>query len=356
MMPSVLTETSCSYTGDTPEKAPPEKHAILWKNGKLVSTIPPTQYPSQYINFAVGNDPISQAEKYADPALRPFTVIATGGVQCLANLANLNQPLHDQSKIPVLMIVDNSDMTEHFWNLVSTTFETSENIAQFMQKIPDIDCGRDKESGRMYVFVKNRDEIPLLRESYNHKDPAVYHDALFRWAVTEQKTDSFREEELLSLKLDPKKYRTMHLKQFFTELFSSDEAQFQWFKKLMETNFLFLKQCWIRDGNCFQEIKAFCDQHKLPAIAYPSNILEMSAPHPGSGADISQTTIGEMMWKNIMTISPVMTVTTRQSMPNEDPGFQPDTTDYYLDSISSGKTGGNKIPDSPDFTESTITP
>ncbi|WP_419833138.1 hypothetical protein [Endozoicomonas atrinae] len=148
----------------------------------------------------------------------------------------------------------------------------------------------------------------------------------------------------------------MHLKQFFTELFSSDEAQFQWFKKLMETNFLFLKECWIRDGNCFQEIKAFCDQHKLPAIVYPSNILEMSAPHPDSGADISQTTIGEMMWKNIMTISPVMTVTTRQSMPNEDPGFQPDTTDYYLDSISSGKTGGNKIPDSPDFTESTIIP
>ncbi|MCL6269455.1 IQ calmodulin-binding motif-containing protein [Sansalvadorimonas sp. 2012CJ34-2] len=328
-----VTETSISTANCSQNEDKKSKAAVtiqkywrgfkVWKDFKKTSI--KKTFPDTGSN-AIGNDPICFLEKLVTIKKHP-AIVATGGAQCLSNAIRLTQrPDGSLGPIPKLFIFDYAKPMIDFWHLLSRAFHESQNIEQFLEKMPrhtDVDLETNALTLKLY-YPPN---LSCMEKKAKW---------LARYYSYESQQLNF-EIYCPGLRLDD--FHPFQHYEFFRDLFQNNPERFEWIKKLVNNQLCLIHHCWIKSPENFQFIKNVCKYHDYDIYVYTSNIEDAC---PGNH---------QALWKNITSLSPVSVVKTNTRFTGvNDQGLKngyPVSTEYLFPASESPIPDISSLPGTP---------
>ncbi|MCW7555432.1 hypothetical protein NX722_22955 [Endozoicomonas gorgoniicola] len=180
----------------------------------------------------------------------------------------------------------------------------------------------DKES-----FIKKMpDYDPETSKFYLTKESKRYSENVEVWGCETQFPEEKKEMAFLEdWGLDKEKFMALNLKDFFQNLFCSEENSFDVIKRMLENQFLFLNVDWSKKDfePVFKFIKEICDHNGASTIVYESNIQDCVE------RNVNCVEASDALSANVNIMSPEITVKTSQE--NKNTWLQPDHTIYHLE-------------------------
>ncbi len=251
----------------------------------------------------VGNDPISHLERYITVKKHP-AILATGGAQCLFNAINMTKKADGQlGKKPKIFIIDFSPAILKFWQLLKRSFNDSESIESFLEKLP-------KYSN--FDVINMSCDISIKYPTEFNKE-----EKFSQWLV--KGTPPFEAQKILFKRkypeLDINDYHPRELYKYFEQLFNSDHKRFNWIKNVVINHVYLIEDNWVNSRHSFQFVKRICDHHDYEIFVYASNIEDCNYG------------CSEKLWDNIRILKPTMVVKTNTKWLDDDTGY-PISTEY----------------------------
>ena len=279
----------------------------IWRGLKVREHIVyPTRSYSLEIDHAlpVGNDPKSYLQRHVTLTKHP-AILATGGVQCLFNAINLTAKEDGElGEKPKIFIMDYNPAIIRFWRLLQRSFEESESVESFLDKMPYYTGEFDSTTGR---------------SSYTAPYPPEFteEEKFSQWLIAGGFSRNSQKMcfETHFPELDVNNFHPVELYAFFYELLDSDQNRFNWIKSTVLNQTHLMNSCWIRAREYFELVKSICRHHDYELFVYPSNIAECHKDWK------------KELWDNINILQPSMIVETK-TLWREDGSGHPMSVEY----------------------------
>lgn len=256
--------------------------------------------------FAIGNDPISHAERHFKPVNR-VAIVSTGGLQSISSAVRIvDAKKNPDAKKPMIFIIDHEEKIIDFWKLVCSAFKASPTKESFFKKLAKPECKdtlevciKKNELGNEYVHFNGR---------FGYEPKEIFPtnisktEFLNKWLVKSQCNEALRNRYQSLLNIDPNLYHPHDLFSFFNSIFQDSDDLYTFVKKMLLNSTFLLHNSWCEQKQeTFKFIKAICDYQECNILAYPSNIEACYGENTEESKQLNE---------NIDMLSPKITVKT----------------------------------------------